>query len=367
MKFQLINQDKKSRYGVFHFNNKIIETPLFMPVGTYGTVKTLSTEEIKNTGSEIILSNALHLYLRPGFDIIKLHGNLHNFMNWNGPILTDSGGFQVFSLSRFCKVNEEGVLFKNPVNGKNFFLTPELSIKIQLNLGSNIIMIFDQCIPYTKDWQKTKNSMKRSLNWSKKCRLYFDLNKKNTHLLFGIIHGGIYPVLRDISLKKLIELNFDGYALGGLAVGESKTEMYNILDYIVPKIPINKPRYLMGVGKPEDLVEGVSRGIDMFDCVIPTRNARNGHLFVTNGIIKIRNSKYKKDLSVLDKNCLCYTCKNYSRSYLHHLDSCNEVLGIRLNTIHNLYYYQTLMLNIRNAIKKNKFDDFVLNFYNQKK
>lgn len=366
MNFQVYHQDVNARYGAFTFKKEIIETPIFMPVGTYGTVKSISTEELKNTGSKIILANAFHLYLRPGQEIIKLHGSLHNFMNWSGPILTDSGGFQVFSLSKFSKVNNNGVFFQSYLNGKKFFLTPELSMKIQTDLGSNIVMIFDECIEYNKNWQKTKDSMERSLNWAKKSRFYFDLYK-NKNLLFGIIHGGIYPSLRDISLRELIKLDFDGYALGGLAVGESKKEMYTLLEHVCPQIPKNRPRYLMGVGKPEDLVEGVSRGIDMFDCVIPTRNARNGHLFVTNGIIKIRNKKYKEDLSKLDKTCTCYTCQYYTRSYLHHLDSCNEILGARLNTIHNLHYYQTLMCNIRTAIKHNKFNDFVLNFYNQKK
>ncbi|WP_295164751.1 tRNA guanosine(34) transglycosylase Tgt [uncultured Buchnera sp.] len=368
MKFQIISKEKKARYGEFNFNGNIIETPVFMPVGTYGTVKSLNVEEIKNTGSKIILSNAFHLYLRPGQDIIKLHGGLHNFMNWNGPILTDSGGFQIFSLSNFCKISEEGVIFKNHINGKKFFLTPELSMEIQLDLGSNIVMIFDECIAYNKDWEKTKHAMERSLNWSRRSRIHFDLKKKNKkNLLFGIIHGGIYKSLRDISLKELIKMDFNGYALGGLAVGESKLEMYDLLDHITPQIPNNKPRYLMGVGKPEDLIEAVYRGIDMFDCVLPTRNARNGHLFVTNGIIKIRNAKYKNDLSVLDEKCTCYTCQNYSRSYLHHLDSCNEILGSRLNTIHNIHYYQTLMSNIRKAIKQQNFNEFILNFYNQKK
>ncbi|QIE02271.1 tRNA guanosine(34) transglycosylase Tgt [Buchnera aphidicola] len=366
MHFKLLHQDGNARYGCFNFKQEIIETPIFMPVGTYGAVKSISTNEIKNTGSKIILANAFHLFLRPGQDIIKIHGTLHKFMNWPGPILTDSGGFQVFSLSRFCKINKEGVLFKNHINGKNFFLNPEISMNIQLNLGSDIVMVFDECIEYTNNWQKTKDSMKRSLEWAKKSRFYFDLSK-NKNLLFGIIHGGIYPELREISLKELIKIDFDGYALGGLAVGESKYEMYKILQYICPQIPKNKPRYLMGVGKPEDLVEGVKHGIDMFDCVIPTRNARNGYLFVTNGIIKIRNKKYEKDLSSLDNTCSCYTCKNYTRSYLHHLDSCNEILGARLNTIHNLHYYQTLMSNIRQAIKNNTFHQFQLNFYNQKK
>ncbi|QCO70703.1 tRNA guanosine(34) transglycosylase Tgt [Buchnera aphidicola] len=365
MNFQVVHQDGNARYGVFNFHNELIETPIFMPVGTYGSVRSISTEEIKNTGSKIILANAFHLYCRPGHEIIKLHGTLHNFMNWSGPILTDSGGFQVFSLSRFCKVNEEGVIFQNHINGKKMFLTPEISMKIQLDLGSNIVMIFDECIEYTQDWQKTKNAMERSLHWAKKSRLHFDFYK-NRNLLFGIIHGGIYPSLRDISLKELIKIGFDGYALGGLAVGETKKEMYQLLDHICPQMPKNKPRYLMGVGKPEDLIEGINRGVDMFDCVIPTRNARNGYLFVTNGIIKIRNKKYKKDLSCLDNTCTCYTCQYYTRSYLHHLDSCNEILGARLNTIHNLHYYQTLMFNIRNAIKNNKFHQFVLNFYEQK-
>ncbi|ACL29953.1 tRNA guanosine(34) transglycosylase Tgt [Buchnera aphidicola] len=365
MNFEVLYQDNNARCGVFNFNQEIIETPVFMPVGTYGAVKSISTEEIKNTGSRIILSNAFHLYFRPGLEIIKLHGNLHNFMNWSGPILTDSGGFQVFSLSRFCKINEEGVIFQNHIDGKKTFLTPKISMKIQSDLGSNIVMIFDQCIEYNQNWEKTKNAMERSLYWAKKSRIYFD-SYKNKNSLFGIIHGGIYPSLRDISLQELIKIDFDGYALGGLAVGEPKIEMYKLLDHICPQIPKNKPRYLMGVGKPEDLIEGVRRGVDMFDCVIPTRNARNGHLFVTNGVIKIRNKKYKKDLSCLDNTCACYTCRYYSRSYLHHLDACNEILGARLNTIHNLHYYQTLMSNIRNSIKNNTFEQFSLNFYKQK-
>ncbi|WP_422667089.1 tRNA guanosine(34) transglycosylase Tgt [Buchnera aphidicola] len=365
MDFKIIKENKNARHGVFIFNNQLIETPIFMPVGTYGSVKSIDSKDLKHTGSKMILSNAFHLYFRPGLDIIKKHGNLHRFMNWSGPILTDSGGFQVFSLSKFCKISDHGVLFKSYINGQKFFLTPEKSMKIQFDLGSNIVMIFDECIAYTKDFNCTKNSMERSLNWAKQSRIFFDM-QKNSNLLFGIIHGGIYKSLRDISIRELIKIGFDGYALGGLAVGESKQEMYNLLDHICPQMPKNKPRYLMGVGKPEDLIEAVQRGIDMFDCVIPTRNARNGYLFVTHGIIKIRNAKYKYDLLPLDEKCYCYTCKNYSRSYLHHLDACNEVLGLRLNTIHNLYYYQTLMLNIRNAIKNNSFDEFIKVFYHQK-
>ncbi|MDE5285358.1 MAG: tRNA guanosine(34) transglycosylase Tgt, partial [Buchnera aphidicola] len=297
-----------------------------------------------------------------GQKTILLHGGLHNFMNWFGPILTDSGGFQVFSLSKFCTVKKEGVFFKNYINGDNFFLTPEISMKIQLDLGSNIVMIFDQCIAYTNHFDKTKDAMERSLYWAKKSRMFFDL-QKNKNLLFGIIHGGMYKSLRDISVKELVKIDFDGYALGGLAVGESKKEMYSILKHTADQIPRNKPRYLMGVGKPEDILEAVACGIDMFDCVIPTRNARNGHLFVYNGIIKIRNAKYKYDTSALDKNCLCYTCKHYSRAYLHHLDSCNEMLGSRLNTIHNIYYYQNFMHDIRQSIKNNNFNKFMKDFY----
>ncbi|QCI24232.1 tRNA guanosine(34) transglycosylase Tgt [Buchnera aphidicola (Muscaphis stroyani)] len=366
MNFTLISQDSNARLGFFSYNNQIIETPIFMPVGTYGAVRSITTKEIEKIGAQIILSNSFHLYFKPGMNTIKLHGGLHNFMNWSGPILTDSGGFQFFSLSKFCMSREDGVMITNHLNGSKFFMTPEISMKIQLDLGSNIVMIFDECISYTRDWIKTKNSMEKSLNWAKKSRIFFDA-QNNKNLLFGIIHGGIYPSLRDISLNELVKINFDGYAIGGLAVGESKSEMNELLDHICPKMPKNKPRYLMGVGKPEDLIEGVSRGIDMFDCVIPTRNARNGYLFVTDGIIKIRNKKYKNDISVLDKQCNCYTCLNYTRSYLHHLDSCNEILGARLNTIHNLHYYNTLMLNIRNAIKQKKFNQFKSNFYSQRK
>ncbi|QNS02079.1 MAG: tRNA guanosine(34) transglycosylase Tgt [Buchnera aphidicola (Pentalonia nigronervosa)] len=365
MNFRVIHQDGSARCGVFDFNQNQIETPIFMPVGTYGAVRTVSTQDIRKTGSKIILSNAFHLFLRPGQDVIKLHGTLHNFMNWPGLILTDSGGFQSFSLAKFCKVNNEGIIFKNYIDGRSIFFTPETSMKTQFDLGSNIVMIFDECPAHIHDWERTKYFMKRSLNWAKKSRFYFDFYKNN-NLLFGIIHGGLYRDLRDISLSELMKISFDGYAIGGLSVGESKTEMYTLLDHICPKMPKNKPRYLMGVGKPEDLIEGVNRGIDMFDCVIPTRNARNGCLFVTHGTIKIRNKKYKTDVSVLDKTCMCYTCQNYTRAYLHHLDACKETLGLRLNTIHNLHYYQTLMLNIRTAIKQKKFNQFIDNFYDQK-
>ncbi|CAL4042226.1 Queuine tRNA-ribosyltransferase [Buchnera aphidicola (Tetraneura ulmi)] len=364
MKFKISFKDGFARCGELEFsNNLIVKTPVFMPVGTYGTVKSMSVDDLKNVGSKIILGNTLHLHFRPGEEIIKLFSGLHKFINWNGPILTDSGGYQVFSLRKTSKITEEGVLFINPKSGKKTLLTPEKSMKIQYDLGSNIVMCFDECLPYSSlSWKKSKKSMERSLRWSKRSKESFFL-LKNKNSLFGIIHGGIYSDLREFSLKELKKLDFDGYALGGLAVGESKNVLFELLEQIVPKMPNLKPRYLMGVGTPWDLIQSVRFGIDMFDCVLPTRNARNGYLFVFNGIIRIRNSKYKFDTRNLDKFCKCYTCKNFTRSYLHHLDKCNETLGIRLNTIHNLFYYHTLMSNIRDAIKKSQLDNFALNFY----
>ncbi|MGP1930277.1 MAG: tRNA guanosine(34) transglycosylase Tgt [Arsenophonus sp. ET-YP4-MAG3] len=362
MKYELQNQDGEARRGRLIFNRGVIETPVFMPVGTYGTVKSVTPEEIKQTGAQIILSNTFHLWLRPGQNVIKSHGNLHNFMQWQLPILTDSGGFQVFSLGAMCKIKEEGVYFRHPINGSKMFFTPEKSIEIQYDLDSDIVMIFDECMPYPIDLNYAKKSMEMSLRWAKRSRQRFD-ELINKNALFGIIQGGVYKNLRDISIKKLIEIGFDGYAIGGLSVGEPKKDMYRILSHVCLQIPKNKPRYLMGVGKPEDLIEAVYRGIDMFDCVIPTRNARNGYLFVTEGVIKIRNSKYKLDTLPLDTYCDCYTCSNYSRSYLHHLDKCSEILGIRLNTLHNLYYYQQLMNGIRQSIEKNEFESFIIKFY----
>ncbi|EPE37945.1 queuine tRNA-ribosyltransferase [Candidatus Photodesmus katoptron Akat1] len=333
-----------------------------MPVGTYGTVKGVTPEEIKNTGAEILLGNTFHLWLRPGQDVIKMHGDLHHFMNWKRPILTDSGGFQVFSLSAIRKVTEDGVYFRNPVNGNKIFLSAEKSMEIQKNLGSDIVMIFDECTPYPTTYEDANNSMRMSLRWAQRSRIHF--NKiGNTNSLFGIVQGSIYNELRDISVKELVKIGFDGYAIGGLSVGESKSVMYRVLDHTCTLLPENKPRYLMGVGKPEDLVEGVRRGVDMFDCVIPTRNARNGHLFIDTGIIRLRNAKHKMDNKPIDPNCDCYTCQNYSISYLHHLDRCKEILGMRLNTIHNLHYYQRLMKDIRRAINENYFNLFVENFY----
>ncbi|URJ28493.1 tRNA guanosine(34) transglycosylase Tgt [Blochmannia endosymbiont of Camponotus sp. C-046] len=362
MSFQLLETDGYARLGKLICNQGIVDTPAFMPVGTYGSIKTLTSKEIKASGTQIILSNTFHLWLRPGSDIIKLHGGLHKFMNWTGPIITDSGGFQVFSLSKMCTITKEGVYFKSPINGRLVFLTPEKSIEIQHDLKSDIVMIFDECISYPNTWDYVKKSVNISLHWAERSRLHFD-TLHNSNMLFAIIQGGMYENLRDISAKELINIGFDGYAIGGLSVGEPKMEMYRILSHICKLIPTNKPRYLMGVGKPEDLLEAVQQGIDMFDCVIPTRNARNGYLFVSDGTIKIRNAQYKSDTSPLDKKCDCYTCQNYSRSYLHHLDCCKEILGVRLNTIHNLRYYQRLMEGLRQAIKKKSLKNFINMFY----
>ncbi|NLJ93042.1 MAG: tRNA guanosine(34) transglycosylase Tgt [Aeromonadales bacterium] len=362
MKFELHTTDGLARRGRLVFERGVVDTPAFMPVGTYGTVKGMTPEEVDATGAQILLGNTFHLWVRPGQEIMKQHGGLHNFMNWQGPILTDSGGFQVFSLGDIRTITEEGVDFRNPVNGDKIFLSPEVSMEIQYDLGSDVVMIMDECTPYPATWEEAKKSMEMSLRWAKRSRDHFD-KQQNPNALFGIIQGGVYEDLRDESLAGLLEIGFDGYAVGGLAVGEPKHEMHKVLEHTCPKIPADKPRYLMGVGKPEDLVEGVRRGIDMFDCVMPTRNARNGHLFTTEGVIKIRNARHKDDTGPLDAACDCYTCKNYSRSYLHHLDKCNEILGARLNTIHNLRYYQRVMEGLRGAIEQGKLEDFVAEFY----
>jgi queuine tRNA-ribosyltransferase len=362
MKYDLLATDGRARRGRLTFARGTVETPAFMPVGTYGTVKGMTPEEVDATGAQILLGNTFHLWLRPGQEVIKEHGDLHDFMNWKGPILTDSGGFQVFSLGEMRKIKEEGVYFRSPVNGSKVFLSPEVSMDIQHDLGSDIVMIFDECTPYPATEEEAELSMQLSLRWAKRSRERFDA-LQNPNALFGIIQGGCYEHLRDISLEGLTKIGFDGYAIGGLAVGEPKEEMHRILEHITPKIPTDKPRYLMGVGKPEDLVEGVRRGVDMFDCVMPTRNARNGHLFTTDGVIKIRNAKHRHDTSPLDAECDCYTCRNYSRGYLHHLDKCGEILGARLNTIHNLHYYQRLMKGLRDAIAQGTLEEFVDSFY----
>jgi queuine tRNA-ribosyltransferase len=360
MKYELINTDGKARRGRLTFARGVVETPAFMPVGTYGTVKGMKTDEVEATGAHIILGNTFHLMLRPGTDIIEQHGGLHGFMNWDKPILTDSGGFQVFSLGKMRKITEEGVRFSSPVNGEKIMLTPERSMEVQRSLGSDVVMIFDECTPYPATHKESKDSMELSLRWAQRSK---DAHGDNTSALFGIVQGAMYEDLREVSVNGLKAIDFDGYAIGGLSVGEPKADMIRILDHTAPLIPENKPRYLMGVGKPEDLVEGVRRGIDMFDCVMPTRNARNGHLFVNTGVIKIRNAANKTDTGPLDSTCDCYTCKNYSRAYLHHLDKCKEILGSQLNTLHNLHFYQKVMQGLRDAIEQGKLDAFVEEFY----
>ncbi|WP_394129815.1 tRNA guanosine(34) transglycosylase Tgt [Shewanella maritima] len=362
MKFELDTTDGRARRGRLVFERGTVETPAFMPVGTYGTVKGMTPEEVRATGADILLGNTFHLWLRPGEEIMRKHGDLHDFMNWQRPILTDSGGFQVFSLGDIRKITEEGVHFRSPINGEKIFLDPEKSMQIQDSLGSDVVMIFDECTPYPATHDEARKSMQMSLRWAQRSRDEFD-RLENPNSLFGIIQGGVYEDLRDESIKGLTDIGFDGYAVGGLAVGEPKEDMHRILEHVCPQIPEDKPRYLMGVGKPEDLVEGVRRGVDMFDCVMPTRNARNGHLFTSEGVIKIRNARHRDDTSPLDEKCDCYTCKNYSRAYLYHLDRCNEILGARLNTIHNLRYYQMLMEGLRGAIETGTLDDFVKDFY----
>ncbi len=361
MEFKLHNTEGYARRGTLTFDRGSIETPVFMPVGTYGTVKSLTPEDLTGIGAQIILGNTFHLMLRPGMEVMKAHGDLHDFMHWDKPILTDSGGFQVFSLGAMRKITEEGVMFKSPINGSKIFIGPEESMQVQHDLGSDIVMIFDECTPYPATVQEAADSMQLSLRWAKRSKEAHENN--SAAALFGIVQGGMYNHLRQESIEGLVDIGFDGYAIGGLSVGEPKNEMMKVLDGIHAELPVDKPRYLMGVGTPEDLVEAVSRGIDMFDCVMPTRNARNGHLFTRSGVIKIRNSQYEFDTEPLDESCACYTCQNYSRSYLRHLDKCKEILGSRLNTIHNLFYYLQLMEEMRAAIEKGEFKNFFKQFY----
>lgn len=350
----------RARRGRMTFPRGVVETPAFMPVGTYGTVKGMTPKDIEEIGAQIILGNTFHLMLRPGTEVIKAHGDLHDFMQWKGPILTDSGGFQVFSLGKMRKISEAGVAFKSPINGSKVFLDPETSMQVQRELGSDIVMIFDECTPYPATEKQARDSMELSMRWAARSKM---AHGDNPSALFGIVQGGMYEHLRTESLNGLTQIGFDGYAIGGLSVGEPKEDMLRVLEHLTPEMPDDKPRYLMGVGKPADLVEAVRRGIDMFDCVMPTRNARNGHLFVSEGVIKLRNAKYRSDTGPLDSRCDCYTCKNFSRSYLHHLDKCNEMLGAQLNTIHNLRYYQNLMSNMRQALSDGTFDAFLSEFY----
>jgi queuine tRNA-ribosyltransferase len=333
-----------------------------MPVGTYGTVKGMLPRDIVEIGAEIILGNTFHLMLRPGTEVVKKHGDLHDFIQWQGPILTDSGGFQVFSLGDMRKITEKGVEFKSPIDGSPVFIDPEKSMQVQRDLGSDVVMIFDECTPYPATEKQANDSMQLSLRWAERSK---QAHGDNPSALFGIVQGGMYESLRDESMAGLEEIGFDGYAIGGLSVGEPKEDMVRILEHLGEKMPADKPRYLMGVGKPADLVEAVLRGIDMFDCVMPTRNARNGHLFTSTGVIKIRNAVHRGDTAPLDENCDCYTCQNFSRGYLHHLDKCGEILGAQLNTIHNLRYYQNLMSGMRDAIENDCLDQFVDDFYQQ--
>jgi queuine tRNA-ribosyltransferase len=360
MLFKLTKQNKGARRGQLTFERGTIETPAFMPVGTYGTVKAMTPEELTESGAEIILGNTFHLMLRPGTDIIRLHGDLHDFMHWEKPILTDSGGFQVYSLAKMRKITEQGVVFNSPVDGSKVELTPEYSMQVQRELGSDIVMIFDECTPYPATEKQAMESMQLSLRWAERCKT---AHQGNPAALFGIVQGGMYKDLRLESAAGLGTLDFDGYAIGGLSVGEPMQERNQVLDFTVPVLASDKPRYLMGVGRPEDIVEAVKRGIDMFDCVIPTRHARTGFIYTSKGILKIRNSRYRDDTRALDENCQCYTCQHYSRAYIRHLDKCGEILGVRLTTIHNLFYYQQLMRNIRTAIENERFDDFVDEFY----
>lgn len=360
MQFEVDTTDGKARRGRLKFPRGTVETPAFMPVGTYGTVKGMLPRDVEEIDAHIILGNTFHLMLRPGTEVIKAHGDLHDFMQWQGPILTDSGGFQVFSLGQMRKITEEGVSFKSPVDGSPVFMGPEESMEVQRDLGSDIVMIFDECTPYPATVDEARKSMELSLRWAKRSK---DAHGDNPAALFGIVQGGMYPELRDVSLAGLTELEFDGYAIGGLSVGEPKDEMIKVLDHLAHQMPADKPRYLMGVGKPEDLVEGVRRGVDMFDCVMPTRNARNGHLFTFSGVIKIRNATNRHDTRPLEEDCDCYTCQHFSRSYLHHLDKCGEILGSQLNTIHNLRHYQRVMQRLRDAIASGTLDQMVAEFY----
>lgn len=364
--FNLNYQDNKARRGVINSSRGQIQTPVFMPVGTLGTVKAIKNSDLLNSGAQIILGNVYHLMLRPGADLIEKMGGLHKFMNWQSPILTDSGGFQVMSLSKIRKISNEGVEFSSHIDGQKFFVTPEKSIDIQRQLDSDITMIFDECVSYPATYEQAKKAMERSLDWASRSKSAFQ--KREGYGIFGIVQGSVYQDLREISAKKLIDLDFDGYAIGGLAVGEGQQEMFKVLDYCPDLLPEDKPRYLMGVGKPTDIIGAVARGIDMFDCVIPTRSGRTGQAFTRKGPINIRNSKFIRDEKPLDEKCSCYSCTNHSRSYLNHLVKSNEILGSMLLTEHNIFFYQDLMKNIRNSIEKNQFENFHKEFletYNQ--
>ena len=362
MKFDLLATDGAARRGMLTLAHGTVETPVFMPVGTYGSVKAMAPNELVDIGAQIVLGNTFHLWLRPGLDVIRAHGGLHRFMGWDKPILTDSGGFQVFSLGELRKISEDGVKFASPINGDRLFMRPEDSMQIQHVLNSDIVMIFDECTPYPADLKQAAASMRLSLRWARRSRDEHD-RLGNANALFGIVQGGMHENLRDESLEGLNAIGFDGMAIGGLSVGEPKEDFARILAHTAPRLPTSKPRYLMGVGTPEDIVYAVGQGIDMFDCVMPTRNARNGHLFTRWGDIRIKNAIHKNDTRPLDASCDCYCCRNFSRAYLHHLHRCNEILGARLNTLHNLHYYQTLMRELRTAIAAGEFAACVAGFH----
>lgn len=367
MQFRVSAEDGKARLGQLDFERGKVDTPAFMPVGTYGTVKAMTPEELQGLGAQMILGNTFHLMLRPGMEVIEKFQGLHNFMHWQGPILTDSGGFQVFSLAAMRKMTEEGVSFQSPVDGAKVFLSPESAIQIQQTLNSDVIMVLDECTAHPATHEQAKTSMQLSMRWAERCKQAHQ-NQAHPHgshkgALFGIVQGGMHADLREQSVEALLKIGFDGYAVGGLAVGEKADEREAMLDITLPFLPTDKPRYLMGVGKPADIVEAVRRGIDMFDCVIPTRNARTGFLYTRKGVLKIRNSRFNDDDKPIDDRCGCYTCQHYSRSYLRHLDKCGEILGLRLNTIHNLFYYQTLMRELREAISTASLTNYIAEFY----
>ena len=360
MQFEVVSRDGAARRGRMRFARGTVETPAFMPVGTYATVKGMTPEELEEIGTELIVANTFHLMLRPGPERIAAHSGLHGFMNWRRPILTDSGGFQVYSLGDMRRISEEGVSFRSPVNGDPVFLDAETSMAVQRQLGADIVMAFDDCTPLPASASQTRDSMERTLRWAARSKA---AHGDSEAALFGIVQGGLELDLRKRSLEGLMELGFPGYALGGLSVGETREERERVLDHIVAEMPADRPRYLLGVGTPADIVEAVRRGIDMFDCVLPTRNARNGHLFVPEGVVRIRNARYRDDTGPLDARCGCYTCRHYSRAYLHHLDRCGEMLGARLATIHNLYHYQALMRGLRGAIEAGGLEDFASTFH----
>lgn len=362
MQFELLATSEGARRGRLSLAHGIVETPVFMPVGTYGTVKAMTPAALADIGAQICLGNTFHLWLRPGLEVVRAHGGLHGFMRWDKPILTDSGGFQVFSLGALRKITEEGVKFASPIDGAKLFLTPEISMEIQTALNSDIVMIFDECTPFPATRDQAADSMRMSLRWAKRSRAAFD-ELGNANALFGIVQGGMFEDLRDESLGGLAEVGFDGFAIGGLSVGEPKEDMARILAHTAPRLPSDKPRYLMGVGTPEDIVAGVAAGIDMFDCVMPTRNARNGWLFTRYGDLKIKNAVHKLDTRPLDPSCDCYTCRNFSRAYLHHLFRTGEILGSILNTTHNLRYYQVLTAELREAIAAGRFAEYRARFH----